>query len=236
MNIQPEYPPGHKYPLGHKWLAPTRFLDYQHPDVQAFVAAALGDARTPREKAVRLYYAVRDGIRYDPYRFRMEPEVFAASTTVQEKAAYCVPKALLYAACLRAVGIPARPGFADVRNHLTTQRLLEVTGTDVFSWHGYVAVLLDDRWVKATPAFNIEMCQRFHVLPLEFDGLADSLMHPYNARQQLHMEYVKQHGEFDDLPYDQLKEEMLRDYPQLIAASQGKLGGDFEHEAILGET
>jgi transglutaminase-like putative cysteine protease len=214
------------------WLAPTRFLDYQTPEVQAFVRAAVGDAATPKDRAVNLYYAVRDGIRYDPYRFRMQPEVFKASTTVREQAAYCVPKALLYAACLRAVGIPARPGFADVRNHLTTQRLLEVTGTDVFSWHGYVALLLDGRWVKATPAFNIEMCQRFNVLPLEFDGSADSLMHPYNALQQRHMEYIKQHGEFDDLPYDQLVEEMLRDYPQLIAASQGKIHGDFEHEPI----
>jgi len=220
MNIYPE------------WVAPTRFLNFEHPAVQDFVAAAIGPADTPRQKAVRLYYAVRDGIRYDPYRFRMEPEVFEASTTAQERVAYCVPKALLYAACLRAVGIPARPGFADVRNHLTTRRLLEVTGTDVFSWHGYVALLLDGRWVKATPAFNIEMCRRFDVLPLEFDGSADSLMHPYNALQQRHMEYVKQHGEFDDLPYEQLKEEMLRAYPQLIAASQGKLQGDFEHEAI----
>ena len=215
-----------------KWLAATRFLDYQAPEVQAFVQRALGAARTPREQAVRLYYAVRDEIRYDPYLFRMAPEVFTASHTVREKAAYCVPKGLLYAACLRAVGIPARPGFADVRNHLTTKRLLEVTGTNVFSWHGYVALLLDGRWVKATPAFNIEMCQRFQVLPLEFDGSADSLMHPYNALQQRHMEYVKHHGEFDDLPYDQLVEEMQRSYPQLIAASAGKISGDFEHEAV----
>ena len=215
-----------------KWLAATRFLDYQAPEVQAFVQRALGAARTPREQAVRLYYAVRDEIRYDPYLFRMAPEVFTASNTVREKAAYCVPKGLLYAACLRAVGIPARPGFADVRNHLTTKRLLEVTGTNVFSWHGYVALLLDGRWVKATPAFNIEMCQRFQVLPLEFDGSADSLMHPYNALQQRHMEYVKQHGEFDDLPYDQLVEEMQRSYPQLIAASAGTISGDFEHEAV----
>jgi transglutaminase-like putative cysteine protease len=215
-----------------KWLAPTRFLDFETPEVQGFIQAATAGIKDPRELAVRLYYAVRDGIRYDPYSFRMEPEVFMASTTVREKVAYCVPKGLLYAACLRAVGIPARPGFADVRNHLTTKRLLEVTGTDVFAWHGYVAVLLDGRWVKATPAFNIEMCQRFQVLPLEFDGSTDSLMHPYNALQQRHMEYVKQHGEFDDLPYEHLVEEMRKYYPQLIAVSEGKLSGDFDHEAI----
>lgn len=214
------------------WLKPTRFLNFEHPAVQDFVRTAIGSVDTPREKAVRLYYAVRDGIRYDPYRFRMEPEVFEASTTVRERTAYCVPKSLLYAACLRAAGIPARPGFADVRNHLTTRRLLEVTGTDIFSWHGYVALLLDGRWIKATPAFNIEMCQRFDVLPLEFDGSADSLMHPYNALQQRHMEYIRQHGEFDDLPYERLAAEMLRAYPQLIAASRDRIEGDFEHEDI----
>lgn len=229
MKIEPQYP------SGHKWLAPTSFLDYEAAEVQAFVHAALGDAQTPRDMAVCLYYAVRDGIRYDPYSFGMTPEVFTASHTVRAKAAYCVPKAVLYAACLRAVGIPARPGFADVRNHLTTKRLLEAMGTDVFAWHGYVSLLLGDRWLKATPAFNIEMCQRFQVLPLEFDGSADSLMHPYDARQQRHMEYIKQHGEFDDLPYQLLLEEMQKLYPQMMMTSPGEIRGDFEQEAIHGE-
>ncbi|HRP98559.1 MAG TPA: transglutaminase family protein [Rhodocyclaceae bacterium] len=215
-----------------EWLAPTRFLDYEHPAVQAFVAEAVGDARTPRDQAVRLYYAVRDRIRYDPYRFHIEPENFAASETVRAGAAYCVPKALLYAAVLRAVGIPARPGFADVRNHLTTERLLAIAGTDVFSWHGYVSLLLDGQWVKATPAFNLAMCERFDVLPLEFDGTADSLLHPYNANDERHMEYVRQRGEYDDLPYDELAAEMRRTYPGLIAASAAARADDFEREAI----
>lgn len=226
MNIEPQYP------SGHRWLAPTRFLDYEAAEVQAFVHEAIGEAQTPRDKAVRLYYAVRDGIRYDPYRFSLTPETFTASHTVREKVAYCVPKAVLYAACLRAAGIPARPGFADVKNHLATKRLLEAVGTNLFPWHGYVALLLDDRWVKATPVFNIEMCQRFQVLPLEFDGSADALMHPYNALQQRHMEYVKQHGEFDDLPYDLLVAEMQKRSSQRTAATQGKISGDFEHEEI----
>ena len=217
------------------WLAPTYFLDYQTPSVQAFVRQAVGadaDAATPREKAVRLYYAVRDGIRYDPYRFRVEREWYQASHTLAEGAAYCVPKALLYAAGLRSLGIAARPGFADVKNHLATERLLKVTGTDIFSWHGYVSLLLDGEWIKATPVFNIEMCERFQVLPLEFDGRNDSLMQPYDARNQRHMEYVKYHGEFDDLPYALLEQEMRRDYPGLIATAKGEALGDFEHEAI----
>jgi transglutaminase-like putative cysteine protease len=143
-----------------------------------------------------------------------------------------VPKALLYAACLRAAGIPARPGFADVRNHLTSERLHRIAGTDVFTWHGYVAMLLDGKWVKATPAFNVEMCQRFGVLPLEFDGSTDALLHPYNAHDERHMEYIRQRGEFDDLPYATLAMEMRRDYPGLIAASAARQDGEFEREAV----
>jgi transglutaminase-like putative cysteine protease len=214
------------------WLAPTFFLDYESREVRDFVHKAVGDAGTPREQAVRLYYAVRDGIRYDPYRFRIEPAWYQASHTVAEGAAYCVPKALLYAAGLRFLGIPARPGFADVRNHLATERLLKVTGTDLFSWHGYVALLLDGQWLKATPVFNVEMCERFHVLPLEFDGTKDSLMQPFDARNRRHMEYVKYHGEYDDLPYEEMAAEMVRAYPKLIALAEGKSLDDFESEAI----
>jgi transglutaminase-like putative cysteine protease len=214
------------------WLAATEFLDYEHPAIREFVAAGVGAGETAKEKAVSLYYAVRDGIRYDPYSASMQRAALRASTTAIKRASYCVPKALLYAACLRAVGIPARPGFADVRNHLSTEKLTRLAGTDVFAWHGYVSLWLDGKWVKATPAFNLDMCTRFGVLPLDFDGEHDSLMHPYNSANARHMEYVRQRGEFDDLPYDELKADMLRMYPRLVALSEGQ-GGDFEHESIL---
>jgi len=214
------------------WLAATEFLDYHHPAIQEFIAGKVGAGDAPKEQAVSLYYAVRDGIRYDPYSASMRREALRASTTLLNGAAYCVPKALLYAACLRAVGIPARPGFADVKNHLSTERLSRLLGTDVYAWHGYVSLWLDGRWVKATPAFNIQMCQRFGVLPLDFDGVTDSLMHPYNSASQRHMEYVRQRGEFDDLPYDELVADMRAMYPQLVANGEARAAGDFDHEAI----
>ena len=214
------------------WLAPTYFFDYETPSVKDFVRQAVGDAQSPRDKAVRLFYAVRDRIRYDAYLFRLEREWYQASHTLAEGASYCVPKAVLYTACLRSVGIPARPGFADVKNHLSTERLIKLMGTDVFSWHGYVSLLLDGKWLKATPVFNIEMCERFHVLPLEFDGTADSLMQPYDARDKRHMEYVKFRGEFDDLPFESLSAAMHLEYPHLVSAGRKGGLGDFEHDPI----
>jgi len=214
------------------WLAATEFLDYEHPAIQNFVAEKVGSGDTAKGKALKLYYAVRDGIRYDPYSSSMKREAMRASTTLLTGVAYCVPKAVLYAACLRAIGIPARPGFADVKNHLSTEKLTRLMGTDIFAWHGYVSLLLDDKWVKATPAFNIGMCRRFGVPPLDFDGEHDSQMHPYNSANQRHMEYVKQRGEFDDLPYDEIVADMLVMYPNLVALSERQAGGDFDHEAI----
>lgn len=213
-------------------LAPTSSLDHQHPAVAAFARDAAGSGGAS-EKARRLYYAVRDGIRYDPYSFRLSPEWLTASRTLQAGAGWCVPKAILLAACCRAEGIPARLGFADVRNHLATKRLLELMGTDLFLWHGYVSLFLDGRWVKATPAFNIEMCRRFGVVPLEFDGTADSLLQPYNAHGDRHMEYVHDRGLFDDLPYQSLAADMVAAYPRLVAAAAAPAApGSFETDAI----
>lgn len=214
-------------------LAPTATLDFRHPAVAAFARRHSGGGGD-RERAVRLYYAVRDGIRYDPYAFRLSSDWLAASRTLQVGAAWCVPKAILLAAACRSEGIPARLGFADVRNHLATERLRRLMGSDLFLWHGYVSLLLDGRWVKATPAFNIEMCRRFDVLPLEFDGTADSLMQPYDARSRRHMEYVRDRGLYDDLPLEEMAADLRAAYPGLVAAAE-RPEGSFEQEAVRRE-
>lgn len=210
-------------------LAPTWFVASDHPQVLAFVAEHAGSGTT-EERAIRLYYAVRDGFRYDPYSIVLEPESFRATTCLSHGAGYCINKAILLAAAARAIGVPARLGFADVRNHLATPRLLDLLGTDVFYWHGYASLWMNGRWVKATPAFNIELCERFGVRPLEFDGTADSVFHEFDNGGRRHMQYVREHGEFDDLPYERLRDVLLAAYPRLFPDT-GRLAGDFHAEA-----
>jgi transglutaminase-like putative cysteine protease len=211
------------------YLAPTFFLDSDHPLVRALADEVAGVA-DPRERAVRLYYAVRDRVVYDPYSMAMVPDTFRASRVLEAGRGYCVAKAALLAAVARAAGIPARLGFADVRNHLATERLLRLIGTDVFYWHGYTDFYLEGRWVKATPAFNIELCRRFRVLPLEFDGRADSIFHPFDADNRRHMEYLNDRGSWSDVPFEIIRAEMLRHYPRMFAGG-GAVGGDFAAEA-----
>lgn len=193
------------------------FVDAAHPAVVAFAERATAGAISDREKAVALFYAVRDGIRYDPYTLSGDPDTYRASAVLEAGVAYCIPKAVLLCAAARAVGLTARLGFADVRNHLNTEKLRErMAGVDLFVWHGYVEFLLEGRWVKVTPAFNIELCDRFGVQPLEFDGEHDALFHPYTADGRQHMEYVSERGAFDELPFDEILADFRRIYPGIL--------------------
>ena len=128
-----------------------------------------------------------------------------------------MPKAILLAASLRAAGIPAAIGFADVRNHLSTEKLTELMGTDLFIYHGYVQLWLGDETYKITPAFNMELCERFGVKPLVFDGYSDALFHEHDMQDRRHMEYVNDRGIFVDIPIDQFLAEFRVTYPKLCA-------------------
>jgi transglutaminase-like putative cysteine protease len=208
-------------------LACTALIDSDHPQVQGFARLhALG--ADDRERAVSLYYAVRDGFRYDPYRIDLSVAGMRASHVLEIGVGWCVTKAALLAAAARAAGIPARVGYADVRNHLSTERMRQTMKTDLFVWHGYTELWLDGAWVKATPAFNIELCDRFGLLPLEFDGRTDSLYHPFDKAGQRHMEYVHEHGSFDDMPLQRIVDDFDRHYPGMVAIGNPLKSARFE--------
>ncbi len=187
-----------------QYLQATEVIDFHHPAVTAFIHERSDGAATPAQQAVKLYYAVRDDIRYDPYIIDLSIDGLRASATLQIGRGWCVPKAVLLAACCRGLGIPAKLGYADVRNHLSTARMRAHMKTDIFLWHGYTSIYLDGKWVKATPAFNIGLCERFQLKPLEFDGSCDSIYHPFDLLGNKHMEYLRERGEFADVPIEQI--------------------------------
>ncbi len=209
-------------------LQPTALLDSDAPAVRDFARARTQGAIGPVDQAIKLYYAVRDEVFYDPYDIDLTPEGFRASVCLERGRGFCITKAGLLTAAARSLGIPARVGFADVKNHLATARLKQLMQTDVFYYHGYTEFHLNGRWVKATPAFNIGLCEKFRVLPLDFDGVTDSVFHPFDADNRRHMEYVADHGAYADIPFAEIKAIFDRYYPQL---GHGRPGGDFAAEA-----
>ena len=187
-----------------QYLAATGFIDAGHPSVCAFAERAVADAGTDRERISRLFTAVRDEIRYDPYRLSHDPRDYVASNVLAGGAAFCIPKAVVLTAAARSLGIPARLGFSDVKNHLQSTKLAERMGTDVFVFHGYSELYVHGAWRKATPAFNAELCHRFGVPPLSFDGSADALLHPFAADGSAYMEYIRDRGVYADLPLESI--------------------------------
>jgi transglutaminase-like putative cysteine protease len=227
------------------YLSPTPVIDSDHPAVIDFarraVAAANGGGDDRRQAAVAIYYAVRDGIWYDPYYPFYRPEHYRASSVLASGRGYCVSKAALLCALSRAIGIPCRLGFATVRNHLATRQLIDFLGSDLFVYHGFVEFLLGGRWVQATPAFNRELCERHRVEPLEFDGVNDSIFHEYNLDSKKFMEYVTYHGTWADVPVDRIVSEWEKAYGRervrrwiaTFEASGGKSIRDFYREDVL---
>jgi transglutaminase-like putative cysteine protease len=214
-------------------LAVTEFLDHDAGPVREFALRMAGDAGSPTERAVALYPAVRDGVRYEVYGADLSRAGLRASGVLRTGSGMCLHKSVLYAATLRAVGVPSRLVLTDVRNHLASARLRELVGGDVFHYHCLVSVFLDGHWRKATPVFNRLLCRLYRIAPLEFDGTADSLHHPFDADGRRHMEFLRTHGEFADLPYDLVLAGLRTAHPRIFATDTTFATGSLVADAAI---
>jgi len=190
-----------------RYLNCTYTIDCEEESVKEKAQILTMDKETTVDKATALFYFVRDGIKYNPYVPIYILEDNRASITLERGEGYCVQKAILLAALARASGIPTKLGFADIRNYILPKKIADaMRGENLFIYHGYVAFYLDRKWVKATPAFDLKMCKKNLIIPVDFDGRSDAQFHRNNREGKLHIEYVRDHGYFDDLPWEKLLE------------------------------
>ncbi len=211
----------HPTPSPEQCLQAGPSVDSDHPAIIALADSLTSSAASDIDNAISLYYWARDRIRYNPYTLNLSARGLSASHTLEQGEGWCVPKAILLAALCRASGIPACLGYADVRNHLSTERLRQSMGTDVFYYHGYTAIWLEGRWVKATPAFNIELCEKFGLRPLEFNGREDSLYHEFDTAGNRHMEYLNERGEYVEPPLGDMIATLREHYPDMPLSGTG---------------
>src|SRR5215203_1796095 len=198
-----------------QYLKATEFLDSDSDNVREYAARNTSGAANDTERAVRLYYAVRDGFQYDPYVLDLRRRSMKASALLAKTRGYCVEKALLLAASARAVGVPSRLSFYIVRNHIATDRLARALERDYLVFHGAAEMYLDEKWVKATPAFNKKLCDFLRVDAIEFDGKNDAIFQEYDRNGNVFMEYLHDYGAFDDMPYQMFLDELDKHYPHL---------------------
>jgi transglutaminase-like putative cysteine protease len=187
-----------------EYLCCTPFIDCDHPWVQEKAKQLTQNQEEMREKSMSLFYFVRDEIKYNPYLFTTLAEGLRATVTLEKREGFCVQKAVLLAALSRSVGIPARFRFADIKNHIVPEKLAAIMPTDLFLWHGYNELHVDGRWLKVTPSFDMKMCQENQIIPVEFDGTRDAVFHSHTLDGRLHIEYVKDHGHYQDVPLEEI--------------------------------
>ncbi len=199
-----------------QYLEKSSFIDFDKKVVEDFVKENSNPAFSQKDNIVQLYYAVRDQIKYDPYHIILDPSAISASQTLSRKYGYCIEKSLVLAAAGRYLGIPSRLGFSIVRNHLATEKFLQLLRSDLFVFHGYNEFFIDEKWVKCTPAFNKELCEKHGTQPLEFDGESDSIFQPFSPDGSAYMEYVHEYGVFADFPYPKFIDELKKYYPHFF--------------------
>lgn len=203
--------------LSH-YLKSSEYIDSNHPAIIALKDKLISDNNSEQEKIVKLYLHVRDNWRYNPYKLDLRESQMKASAVLNRTEAYCIEKAVLYAALLRSAGIPAKVGFANVKNHIATEKLEAVLKTNVLVFHGYTVVYFNSQWKVATPAFNKSLCELLNVDVLEFNGTQDSMLQQYNSKGDEYMEYVHDYGHFNDIPRELMLRELRRLYPHFKIA------------------
>ncbi len=190
-----------------------RFEDFFLPDE---FMAGVKNATTGidnRERLKGLYFFVRDEIRYNPFVIEFDNWGQRPNTVWGRRQGHCVDKAMLFVLAAEKLGFESRLGLARVRNHAGTSRFEEMLGTDVLVPHGYAAVLIEDNWVKCTPAFNLELCEKLGIDPLDWDGISDSLLQESDKQNRTYMEYLEDYGLFDHVPVKFMLDKMREEYP-----------------------
>lgn len=203
-----------------KYLEPTYFIDFDNRDVQAFAEVNSDKDQTNKENAIQLYYAVRDGYKYNPYILDLRKEGLKASSLLKKKSGYCIEKAMLLAAAARYVGIPSRLSFYIVANHIATGKIEKVLGTNKLVFHGATEFYLNEKWLKVTPAFDARLCHYLGVATLEFDGTEDAIFQQFDEKGNEFMEYLHDYGNFDDMPYDLAISEFIKHYPHIFGSKE----------------
>ena len=204
------------------YLEATYYFDYKDEAIQDLISEFKTPALPHREKAIGLYLKIRDQWKYNPYHISLAKEKFRASVIAGKSTGNCVEKSILLIACLRGVGIPARLHLGKVKNHIAVERLTEKFGSNELTPHGMVNIYLNKKWLKASPAFNKTLCEKFRVAPLEFDGENHSFLQQYNSEGSLFMEYTDDYGHFEDVPVEFMKQNIKAHYPHIFDLEDGK--------------
>ena len=188
------------------YLQPNEFFDFNKKRVRDKAFEITNGLKNDKEKAIALFYWVRDEIKYNMLTYVPNvKENFKASVTLRRRNGFCVSKSILLSSLARAIGIPARIHLVDLINHKISQKVIDFMGTKIMYVHGYSEFYLNGKWVKLTPSFDPKTAIKGKFLPMvEFDGENDAVFPKYDNEGNQFGEYLTDRGVHADLPLEDI--------------------------------
>ena len=196
-----------------RYLKTSYIINWKNPNILNELSRIVEDIpeNDHVQKAIKLFYFVRDNIKYRVTLDFATPNYLKANTTLRNGYGHCVCKAILLTSLARAAKIPTKLHFVDLKNNLLSQDWIDKFGEELL-WHGYVEFYLNERWVKANPAYDKELCIKHNYHITEFNGKDDALFDPLDLSGNKFMEYTKDHGTYAKVPYFRMVCTWLKHY------------------------
>ena len=192
------------------YLKPTFAIDSENKNIVETATRLTQNCSSDEEKAVKLFYFVRDSIPYSIFMISVFIEDFRASRILEWGKGYCVQKAVLLTALARAAVIPTRLVFAKIANHRTPRHITEKLGNNIFPRHGYNQFFLDGRWLSAAATFNKDLCEKNGLPTVEFDGKKDAILPEKDLKGEPYIEYLEKFPPEQDLPFDWIARKIIQ--------------------------
>ena len=206
-------------------LEPTGFIDSDSAPVAVMAHRVQGDGQ-PARQAARLFEHVRDEIQYE-FRAKLTQDEYRASRVLDDGKGFCVQKAILLCALLRAARIPSAIVLCDLKDYTLPTRIVEAMGTDTMFHHGLNAIYLDGRWRLADVSLSPDVVERKRYRRVDFNGEDDALFPKTTLDGLPHAEVIRFHGMYVDLPFNQMMGAFMAAYAQADLAALAEMGYRF---------
>ncbi len=198
-----------------RFLLATRFIERDHPKITEKAIQLTAEVKTVEAMAERIFYFIRDEIRYE-FIPKFTEQAYFASHILEAGRGFCTQKAILFCALARSLNIPAGIYFYDIVDHSLPAHTVDYLGTRTMVHHGIAALLLNGNWYQYDATLDIRLVNRNGLLPVEFHPDRHCLMSAVTKNGGRHIEYQTTHGLVDDVTFPQIMDWFKRGYPHLI--------------------
>ena len=127
--------------------------DYDHPIVKALSEHLTSGLSTEREKLEKLFYYVRDEIKF---AFPTKGDLIKASEIIQQGQGQCNNKTTLMLALCKVIGIPAKSHFSliekDIQKGLFTGFAFKAMPSQIS--HSWIEVYIEGKWRRLDSYIN----------------------------------------------------------------------------------